>query len=571
MRSVLLIIFFVILTLNITPQQRYEPKIFHPFSNKFVLSADGGITYSRTDFKKNGIDFLTRASLGYYFSTLSPATFGFEITGTAGYITGEGGASSSLPTANYRTLIYSFGAGSSFNYALGKSFIPYLFGGISYFYFEPKDKNGSALIPSIQSFSPHKMMLTGEFGTKILFSDYLGMKLAAGVNYINSDLLDGYQLGTDKDIYFHALAGLTFYFGGIKDTDGDGVRDEYDLCPDTPPFVIVDEFGCPVDSDKDGVPDYLDECPNTPVNIPVNEKGCPVDSDQDGVPDYKDLCPDTPKGVKVDDRGCPEDSDGDGVPDYKDLCPNTPVGTEVNKWGCPIDEKVYEPIKKTEFILSGAVNFETGKANLLNSAYSELQKVLKVMIDYPDTKWKIEGHTDNTGRYNKNLELSKQRAESVYNYFIANGIDNSRLFTAGYSSDYPIADNNTETGRALNRRVAIVLIDNKEGSFDNTDIKPSDKQKQADFTSSRVYNPSVERNVGKMVFTDGYLYCYQVSSFRNKIKAESESSELKTKGFNSFVVIANSPDLDGTWYRVRVGYFNTLEEALKNRSLLIKN
>ena len=570
MKSILLVLLFVILTFEITPQKYYEPKIFHPLSNKFSLSANGGITYSRTDFKKNGMDFLTRASLEYYFSTLSPATFGIGIFGTAGYITGEGGASSSMSTSNYRTLVYSLGAGSSFNHAIGKSFIPYLFGGISYFYFDPRDKDGKALIPSVKAFSPHKMMLTGEFGTKILFTDYFGMQLAAGINYINSDLLDGYKLGTDNDIYFHALAGLSFYFGGIKDTDGDGVRDEYDLCPDTPPYVIVDEFGCPVDSDKDGVPDYLDECPNTPVNIPVDERGCPVDSDQDGVPDYKDLCPDTPKGVKVDDRGCPEDSDGDGVPDYKDLCPNTPIGTEVNKWGCPVDEKVYEPIVKTEFILSGAVNFEIGKANLLNTAYSELQKILKVMVDYPDTRWKIEGHTDITGSYEKNLVLSKQRAESVYNFFVSNGIDKSRLFAAGYASDYPIADNSTETGRALNRRVAIVLVSDKDGSNVNTESKSSDKQKQVDFTSSRVYNPSVERNVGKMVFTDGYLYCYQVSSFRSRTKAEQESSELKAKGFDSFVVIADLPDLDGTWYRVRVGYFNTLDEALKNRSQLIK-
>lgn len=570
MKSILLVLLFVILTLEITPQKYYEPKIFHPLSNKFSLSANGGITYSRTDFKDNGIDFLTRGSLEYYFSTLSPATFGIGIFGTAGYITGEGGASSSMSTSNYRTQVYSLGAGSSFNYAIGKSFIPYLFGGISYFYFDPRDKDGNALIPSVKAFSPHKMMLTGEFGTKILFTDYFGMQLAAGINYINSDLLDGYELGTDNDIYFHALAGLSFYFGGIKDTDGDGVRDEYDLCPDTPPYVIVDEYGCPVDTDKDGVPDYLDQCPNTPVNIPVDEKGCPVDSDQDGVPDYKDLCPDTPKGVKVDDRGCPEDSDGDGVPDYKDLCPNTPIGTEVNKWGCPIDEKVYEPMKKTEFILNGAVNFETGKATLLNTAYSELQKVLKVMVDYPDTKWKIEGHTDITGSYEKNLVLSKQRAESVYNFFVNNGIDKSRLFVAGYASDYPIADNSTETGRALNRRVAIVLVSEKDESNVNPESKPPDKQKQVDHTSSRVYNPSVERNVGKMVFTDGYLYCYQVSSFRSRAKAEQESSELKAKGFDSFVVIADSPDLDGTWYRVRVGYFNTLDEALKNRSLLIK-
>ena len=73
-----------------------------------------------------------------------------------------------------------------------------------------------------------------------------------------------------------------------------------------------------------------------------------------------------------------------------------------------------------------------------------------------------------------------------------------------------------------------------------------------------------------MVFTDGYLYCFQVSSFRSKEKAEDEAAELRMQGYDAFVVIANLPDLDGTWYRVRVGYFNTLDETLKNRSLIIK-
>jgi len=60
----------------------------------------------------------------------------------------------------------------------------------------------------------------------------------------------------------------------------------------------------------------------------------PKDSDGDGVPDFKDQCPDTPKGVSVDDKGCPLDSDGDGVPDFKDQCPRTPKGATVNEVGC---------------------------------------------------------------------------------------------------------------------------------------------------------------------------------------------------------------------------------------------
>ena len=461
MRTKYSVLIFLVLTIQLFSQSNFDANVYHPFSGKFALSIDGGITYSRTDFKNSGIDYLTRASLDFYLPALSFGTFGFKVFGGTGYLTGDGYPSSKPEfsnTENFRTLIYSFGAGASYNFAVSESVVPYLFGGVSYFYFDPKDKDGNELTPSTSSFSPHELMLIAETGIKFQFSENFGINLATGINYVNSDKLDGYNLGTDNDIFFHALGGFSYYFGGIKDTDGDGVRDKDDQCPDTPPMVTVDKFGCPVDSDRDNVPDYADDCPNTPVNIPVDINGCPVDSDNDGIPDYLDLCKNTPKGVHVDDRGCPEDTDDDGIPDFKDLCPNTPVGTEVNKWGCPIDEKVYEPIQKTEFIISGGVNFEIGKAELLSTAFPELDKVLKVMIDYPDTKWKIEGHTDNTGNYNKNIELSKQRALSVYNYFIRKGIDKSRLLLSGYGPDYPIADNKTETGRMLNRRVAIILI-----------------------------------------------------------------------------------------------------------------
>jgi len=543
---------------NLTFAQNIDHRSYHPLSEKFSLSIDGGITLSRTDFKNNGIDYLTRASFDYYVPSLSFGVFGFKVFGGAGYLTGDGYPSSSpefSSTENFRSLIYNFGGGMTFNVAVSESFIPFIFGGISYFYYEPKNKDGNELIPSIGAFSPHEMILTGETGFKVLFSDNFGMNIAAGIDYVNSDRLDGYKLGTDNDIYFHALAGLTYYFGGIKDSDQDGVRDRDDQCPDTPPMVTVDKHGCPVDSDKDGVPDYMDKCPTTPRNVSVDSDGCPLDVDGDRVPDYMDLCKDTPLGVAVDSRGCPLDSDDDGVPDFKDLCANTPVGTEVNKWGCPIDEEVFEPITKTEFVLPGGINFESGKSDLLPSAYSELDKVLKVLKDYPETKWKIEGHTDNTGSQKLNKDLSTNRAKSVYNYFASSGISSSRLSYIGYGPDYPIADNITETGKALNRRVAIILVSDNE-----TEAKNITAPKE-----QRAYNVTAERNVGKMIFTDGYLYCVQVSSWRVRAKAENEARRLESDGYNAFIVIAELAELDGTWYRVRVGYYNTFDEANRIR------
>lgn len=132
-------------------------------------------------------------------------------------------------------------------------------------------------------------------------------------------------------------ASFRYAFSGeLRDTDGDGVSDRADKCPNTPQGVKVYSDGCPIDLDQDGVPDYLDKCPNTPPGSPVDANGCPLDSDGDGVPDHLDQCPGTPANIAVDAKGCPADSDGDGVPDYLDKCPQSVAGEAVNAQGCSI-------------------------------------------------------------------------------------------------------------------------------------------------------------------------------------------------------------------------------------------
>ena len=155
--------------------------------------------------------------------------------------------------------------------------------------------------------------------------------------------------------------------GCTVDSDNDGIADDLDKCPDTPAEVLIDKEGCPQDIDKDGVPDYLDKCPETkpgdlvnndgcildedgdgihdgidkcprtPIHKPVDSKGCPLDNDEDNVLDSIDACPNTPAGLAVDANGCPFDKDKDGVPDEWDQCPNTLRHEIVNMYGCPID------------------------------------------------------------------------------------------------------------------------------------------------------------------------------------------------------------------------------------------
>lgn len=548
---------------NILAQQ-YEIKRFNPLSDRFSVNLEGGATYPRTDFSEDHISYIGQLSMDYFFAGSTMGVFGLRAYGYYGELNGSGtyGNNSSLPTIpEYYTEIAALGGGLTYTLNLSEVFYPYAFIGADYLYFNPKDKDGNQL-PRNRENIYGNISWSGvcEIGSRFFVSNSVSLNVALNYHYLPIDNLEdvdnSISNGTQDDVFFTARAGISFYFGGISDTDNDGVEDRNDLCPETPPFVKVDKKGCPIDSDNDGVPDYMDKCANTPKNVPVNLDGCPLDVDGDGVPDFLDLCNDTPMGVAVDARGCPLDSDDDGVPDFKDLCTNTPVGTEVNKWGCPIDEEVFEPITKTEFVLNGEVNFASGKSELLPSAYAELDKVVKVMRDYPETKWKIEGHTDNTGSQKLNRDLSINRARSVYNYLVSSGISSTRLSYNGYGSDYPIADNSTETGKALNRRVTIVIL--SENESEAKDITAPNK--------SSTYNVSAERNVGKMIFTDGYLYCVQISSWRGRDKAEAEAKKLQSEGYNAFIVIADSPDLDGTWYRVRVGYYNSFDEASRVRA-----
>jgi outer membrane protein OmpA-like peptidoglycan-associated protein/opacity protein-like surface antigen len=139
---------------------------------------------------------------------------------------------------------------------------------------------------------------------------------------------------------FGVNLGVSLMLGSkpIPDSDGDGVLDTKDRCPDTPTGASVDARGCPSDSDGDGVPDGIDRCPTTVAGAAVDARGCSQDTDGDNIPDGLDRCPDTPPGVLVDARGCPKDSDGDGIPDGLDRCSDTPRGATVDALGCPGDE-----------------------------------------------------------------------------------------------------------------------------------------------------------------------------------------------------------------------------------------
>jgi len=114
-----------------------------------------------------------------------------------------------------------------------------------------------------------------------------------------------------------------------------------------------------------------------------------------------------------------------------------------------------------EVVASGEwnINFDLGSAQISKSSGKTLETIYNLLIQAEDTKLKLEGHTDNSGTNESNLSLSQSRAQSVVNYLKAKGIPENRFQSVvGKGEDYPVADNETETGKAKNRRVVVVLL-----------------------------------------------------------------------------------------------------------------
>ena len=236
----------------------------------------------------------------------------------------------------------------------------------------------------------------------------------------------------------------------------------------------------------------------------------------------------------------------DGIADYLDKCPNTEPGTEVDSLGCKkivelklMKEKRKEIVDDEEkfLVLSGTANFNNnltitggtldtnsssnfriGEAELLPNPKSGLKKLLEYMRKNPKLNWIIEGHTDNIGNEVNNFQLSLERAKSVLNYFVVNGIDEGRFDVLAAGSTKPVADNSIEFGRALNRRV---IIEEKE-SYQS-------KMEMMTPVESVKYDEENEYNIESLIFTDGSYYCIQVSSWKSRNKAEAIFKDLVMK------------------------------------------
>ncbi|MCF8445056.1 MAG: OmpA family protein, partial [Crocinitomicaceae bacterium] len=221
------------------------------------------------------------------------------------------------------------------------------------------------------------------------------------------------------------------------------------------------------DDDNDGVINYLDFELDTKPGELVDLKGRSlknIDTDGDGINNFYDECPNEPGTIKL--NGCPEKSKGnDNIADNtpkdggkKDSIANNLINDSIK----PYINKDYNFEAPEGYSSLTDIHFGKWQSEILSQEESVINEISSLLKANPDAKIIIAGHSDNVGDINRNIEISKKRANMVRNYLISKGVKPEKIEINFYGAGVPKFLNSTETGKYLNRRAEILIDYSKE-------------------------------------------------------------------------------------------------------------
>ena len=275
--------------------------------------------------------------------------------------------------------------------------------------------------------------------TKYKFNNKIDLKASANFYKANTDLLDATEIsgkdasGTNNDKYVYLSIGLNYQLGSKKQSIEWYNPNDKIYHSQIKTHRLIE--GLTKDSDGDGVADQFDNEPDTPHGISVDGSGKPLDVDMDGVADYQDSDPFSNIGAIVDETGKELDDDKDGIPNSKDLEPNTDTGAIVSYQGVTI--KGNEGVSSS-FLPS--VYFSSGSNQLRKEDIKSLATVAKTLRNNPKLELVVVGHADSYGDVYSNQQLALERAENIIDHLVeVYGIEFNRLRPDSKGETQPLA------------------------------------------------------------------------------------------------------------------------------------
>jgi len=395
---------------------RGQYKTFSIGANVGVVSpfiAIGG-TNDYTDFK---------AQLGYGISLRDQLahSFGLQLDVHGGTVAGDNSSAAGGTRDGVRSCSTKFVSGTlsgtvnvaTIDYIRRKNAVNFFItGGAGLLWYNPTvvfANNSTIDYKAVSGHETKELIIPVGAGVKFRLSDVVALNLGYTVNFMDGDNLDGlYANGSsNKDKYSYGYGGLEFTLGSKSKPNLDWVN----------PVAMM-----------------YDELYDAALRQEVEALKGRVSNVENAVNDLK------------------KDSDGDGVSDQFDKCPNTPAGTVVDGAGCEIHFPKADTTAAPAASAYSNIQFDFDSSVLRTSSYPVLDATSADLRSGSSTVT-VAGYASSEGTAAHNMRLSRDRANSVKTYLVNSGVDAKRLKVKGYGETHPIADNSTEEGRIMNRRV----------------------------------------------------------------------------------------------------------------------
>lgn len=366
-----------------------KKQLAHSFSLQLNLrggKVEGKATGNQTD--ANGVPYITDYTTGNNYNSFSTKFWQGAISGEVNVATID-----YLRRENAINFLVNAGAGLV-------NFKPTVYGATT--------PGFPTTASATYSKSVTELVIPVGVGVKFKLSDAVGLKFGYTENFIDNDIFDGVKKGyPTKDHYSYGYAGLDFTLGSKSKPNLEWVN---------PVAMMYDEL--------------YDEALRKEVEALKGR----VTNVENAVNDLK------------------KDSDGDGVADQFDKCPNTPAGTVVDGSGCAIVFPKPDTTAAPAAAAYSNIQFEFDSSVLRTSSYPVLDAT-SADLRSSGAKVELDGFASSEGTAAHNMALSRDRANSVKTYLVNSGVDAKKIKVKAYGETHPIADNSTEEGRVLNRRV----------------------------------------------------------------------------------------------------------------------